>query len=396
MEETTKPVDRETLYNEVWAEPVSIVAPRYGLSDVGFAKICRALTIPLPSRGYWAKVKAGRIMGRAPLPKLKESEPVTRTLVKLPAEQVATREATKELAARIRRETPPVASPEQSSTPSHPLVRAASKRLHQRDGWPEGTLARSAPKEVVNFSVTRDAFDRALGIVDALLKALASQGFDIEIDRERGMTLFRWRETGTTLEFALTEHISRTAHESTPAEERAEKRYWERSSWDTSLKFLHIPRYDYTPTGVLTIQVGRWPSKSWKDTAKTKLEQRLGEITAGTLVLVQETHAKELEEARRKEAHRRAEAHYEFLTSRRAEETARFESLEASANNWERATRLRAFADAMEEKAKATGEISTEQTDWLQWVRVKADWLDPFVLVSDPILDAPELKRPSY
>ena len=69
MEKMDKPVDRETLYNEVWTDPVTVVAPRYGLSDVGLAKICRALAIPLPSRGYWAKVKAGRVMGRAPLPR---------------------------------------------------------------------------------------------------------------------------------------------------------------------------------------------------------------------------------------------------------------------------------------------------------------------------------------
>jgi hypothetical protein len=34
--------------------------------------------------------------------------------------------------------------------------------------------------------------------------------------------------------------------------------------------------------------------------------------------------------------------------------------------------------------------------DWLEWVRAKADWLDPLIQVSDPILDAPEPKRPSY
>jgi hypothetical protein len=50
----------------------------------------------------------------------------------------------------------------------------------------------------------------------------------------------------------------------------------------------------------------------------------------------------------------------------------------------------------MEEKAKASGELSAEQTDWLLWVRAKADSLDPVVLVSDPILDAPEPKRPNY
>ena len=100
MSETEKPVDRETLYNEVWTEPMVVVAPRYGLSDVGLAKICRSLAIPIPSRGYWAKVKAGRIMRRVPLPELKSSGSVPTGLVKLPMEQLTGREAASKTAAR--------------------------------------------------------------------------------------------------------------------------------------------------------------------------------------------------------------------------------------------------------------------------------------------------------
>jgi hypothetical protein len=57
------PVSREALYEEVWADPVTVVAPRYGLSDVGLVKICKKLGIPVPARGYWAKVKADRTGG---------------------------------------------------------------------------------------------------------------------------------------------------------------------------------------------------------------------------------------------------------------------------------------------------------------------------------------------
>lgn len=39
---------------------------------------------------------------------------------------------------------------------------------------------------------------------------------------------------------------------------------------------------------------------------------------------------------------------------------------------------------------------SPDAYDWLAWARAKADWLDPLVLVSDVILDAPEPKRPGY
>ena len=397
MEKTDKPVDRETLYNEVWTDPVTVVAPRYGLSDVGLAKICRALAIPLPSRGYWAKVKAGRVMGRAPLPKLKTPGPVPTGLVKLPPEKAAVRQAARQSAAKIRKETPPL-PPLEESQPSagHPLVRAAAKRLKQRDGWPPDTLLRSAPKEVLNLSVTRDALDRALGLTDALIKALIQRGFDVDVDGERGVTTLKYIETGTRLEFALTEYIRRTRHEITPAEERARKRYWERSRWDNSVSFPHVPMYDYTPTGALTIQIGRWPSRNWKDTPKTQLEKRLGEVVGGIVALAQETHAKEVEEARRKEAHRRAVERYEFLTKRRADEVERFKEVEARATDWERAMRLRAFADAVEAQAKLAGELSSEYVEWLAWTRAKADWLDPLIQVSDPILDAPEPKRPGY
>lgn len=398
MEKTEKPVDRETLYNEVWTDPVIVVAPRYGLSDVGLAKICRALSIPLPSRGYWAKVKAGRIMSRVPLPKLKQQRQVATGPVKLPPEKAAVREAARTSAAKIRKETPPLPLPEEvsSSSPLHPLVRATSKRLRQRDGWPENAQLRTAPKEVLNLSVTRESIDRALDIVDALLKELIKRGFDIEIDGERGVTLLKWVETGTTLEFALTEYIRRTRHERTPAEEQAQKRYWDRSRWDNSASFPHVPMYDYTPTGTLTIQVGRWPSRTWKDTPRTQLQNRLGEVVGGTVGLAQETHAKELEEARRKEEHRRAVERCEFLTKRRADEVERFKHLEASATDWERAARLRAYANALEEQAKATGQVPAKLCDWLAWAHAKADWLDPLILVSDPVLDAPEPKRPGY
>ena len=65
------PVSREALYEEVWTDAVTVVAPRYGLSDVGLVKICKKLGIPVPPRGYWAKVKAGRPTRKVPLPAMR-------------------------------------------------------------------------------------------------------------------------------------------------------------------------------------------------------------------------------------------------------------------------------------------------------------------------------------
>ena len=61
--------EREKLYEEVWADPVSTVAKRYGVSDVALRKTCHKLAIPIPARGHWAKVEAGRTPPRRALPK---------------------------------------------------------------------------------------------------------------------------------------------------------------------------------------------------------------------------------------------------------------------------------------------------------------------------------------
>jgi hypothetical protein len=63
--------NREVLYKEVWKHPVRQLAEKYGVSDVGLAKACRKLGVPLPGLGYWAKKAAGKkVPKQPPLPTL--------------------------------------------------------------------------------------------------------------------------------------------------------------------------------------------------------------------------------------------------------------------------------------------------------------------------------------
>lgn len=63
---------REELHEKVWSMPGSKLSEEFGLSDVAIAKRCKKLNVPRPSRGYWAKVQAGRKPRRVPLPPTKE------------------------------------------------------------------------------------------------------------------------------------------------------------------------------------------------------------------------------------------------------------------------------------------------------------------------------------
>lgn len=45
-------VTRNELYELIWAEPMTKVAPRFALSNVGLAKLCKRYDIPRPPVGH--------------------------------------------------------------------------------------------------------------------------------------------------------------------------------------------------------------------------------------------------------------------------------------------------------------------------------------------------------
>ncbi|QIN60314.1 hypothetical protein SBC1_02890 [Caballeronia sp. SBC1] len=59
---------RKQLYELVWTGPITTLAKTLLISDVGLAKACRRGDIPLPPRGYWAKLTAGKCVARPLLP----------------------------------------------------------------------------------------------------------------------------------------------------------------------------------------------------------------------------------------------------------------------------------------------------------------------------------------
>lgn len=58
--------NRAELYEKAWSRPIQQLAKQYGISDVGLAKVCRKLAVPIPGRGYWAKKAAGKPVPKRP------------------------------------------------------------------------------------------------------------------------------------------------------------------------------------------------------------------------------------------------------------------------------------------------------------------------------------------
>lgn len=392
--ETTAAITRESLYEEVWTEPVSRVAPRYGISDVALGKVCRKYRIPLPPRGYWAKITAGKSPRKLPLPTARELGSCSLPLSRSPTYDPNNPDASRKKAITAQERIGLISVPEELESP-HRLVRAASKRLRRKTGWDNYKGLRSAPAEIFNFEVTHGAINRALLVGDTLIKALERQGIRVWVDSEKSRTLIGIGDT--SLPIAISEHVARTKHEVTAAEQKAIER-WRRSPnrWGAGYHYPSPPDYDYHPTGKLTISIGVYPSRSWSDTPKTLLELRLHQVVAGALDLIEEERLRTEEQERRRLARQKAKDRHDRQVELRKQELAQLEKLKASATQWLEAERLRQYIDAVEQSAVSNGRASEELADWIAWARIKADCIDPLVAVSDAILDSPEPRSPGY
>ena len=60
-------VARTTLYDLLWSVPMSRLAKQLQMSDRGLFKLCTREDIPVPPRGYWAKLQYGKPVRRPPL-----------------------------------------------------------------------------------------------------------------------------------------------------------------------------------------------------------------------------------------------------------------------------------------------------------------------------------------
>lgn len=386
-------IDRYRLYELAWSEPISRLAERFGYSDVGFSKLCKRLGIPVPKRGYWARVNVGQSLKRPNLPPPVAMQAEFR-LAPL-SEQDRLNFVEKRRQAVTTRRGVAADSNSQYGDRLHPLALAARQELRREYGWSSHKGLRSAATEVLDIEVTGGALDRATSIASILLMKLEQLGTTVEIDSRNGRTVLALRDARIGLK--ISESVARSPHQPTPAEERAMKRYRDSFRWGTApVPYPEIPQYDFTPTGLLTVTAHGWPERNWRDTKRTTLEQRIPEVISGLVELAEQVRDREAESARKKAQHARMVDTYQAELKRRADERSAYLSLRADARRWLAANQIRSYIQAHEDAARRDGRLTSEVALWLEWAARKADWIDPTVLVSDAILDAPEPKSPGY
>lgn len=268
--------NRDELYEEVWATPMQILAKKYGISDVGLAKVCRKLSIPLPGRGYWARKEAGQKVEHPALPALKEKV-VLRKPAPRPEPPKPTDLGTPEEVAQIERlQRMSGAALLKRGDLSHPLIiqtRSALKSAHVNDRkilWSSDSY--------LDVRVSRACVDRALRVMAALISTIEHEAFTVAIQNKRSEKRAQTvaRIYGQDIAFAVIEKVDRVEIASPPKGGLLER----------VLTYGGRP-VTFEPSGKLSAEaLTAWGDnrRRWKD-GKVSLEEQIPAIVAGFIQL---------------------------------------------------------------------------------------------------------------
>ncbi|MGE0483473.1 MAG: hypothetical protein AB7Q81_05010 [Gammaproteobacteria bacterium] len=350
----------------IWSEPLSKVAPRLGISDVGLAKICRRHLIQRPPQGHWARKPEDRAPQPTSLPNCPRPELETITLPDLDrkaAEAVEPSDLPPDIRDAIALEAKPTAKirvPERI-TRYHPLLES-TRSAFKKPFTDQFGRQFSRASGVFEINVSNPQLQRAVRIADTMVKALESRGWTISLDPKSGCQATR---LGQTMTLSLFEPSKRFRHEPTPQERAQEARTGH--GW--------YPKFDYRPTGLLTLAADRdryARGATLAETPTRPLELRLNEFVVRLTRLAWRNHCDALERAEQQRllALKQAERHKQWLRAQAKRKA--IESLKLEAKLHGEAEGIRAYVAAVRRRSD-----SADLQAWATWALNVAERLDP-------------------
>ena len=376
----TKSLSRQQLYELVWSEPVSKIAPRFQVSDVWLSKLCRKHDIPQPPRGYWAKLAAGKKVSKFPLlprgigmpdvltigadayyrhTRADEDELIASEIGPPPSFE----EPIEELTAKVAKMVGKITVPRDLSR-AHTAIAALLAADEPRRQKYLASSYRS-PWDAPFFD---SAFEkRRLRVMNALIVPLAKLGTK---------PLLKGKDPGDFTFTVGEQHFTMSVDEPN----------YQRSGWRTDKDLgkpastrLRIARSSYS-SGI---------KRSWEDRDTSRVEDNLTEVVVSAIVAGEEAYRSrlisahdwrikrkaELIEQRRKEEEERQRKEKE---RREAEAKARIDALLAAADGHRRANDIRTYVAQVRTALGSSEEMSKEMLDqWCSWALLQADNLDP-------------------
>lgn len=382
--------ERQSLYEAVWKEPITRLAKQYSISDVGLRKICAALEVPIPPRGYWAKLAHGKAPQRPVLPPSSAKSTYVRNYSVIEPDPAFEQRVAQERAQTGQQETSVHAAPDDSSNP-HPQAKVSLKQL--RKGRAVAGAVTLYGTTWADVSVSPGEVDRACQLINQFSHAIFAVGATFvetcaalpersclptrdRVDKRNCFVLH-----GQQYVLRIKERLTQ---ELVPKPQRSVSQA-RRSTWQPDFDALR-PQYRYLPTGKITLSVvsvvSYYEYQKTEDTPSSRIEAKLAALV--TRLDEQALRRKVEADISAERAQARERRSQEWRTQKEAKDKLlkTLADFEAMARNLDRAESLR----RLRVKLEASG-LRTNLCEELDLLTKLADWLDPTTHESWPGID---------
>jgi hypothetical protein len=384
--------ERQKLFDEVWATPVKTLAKEHGLSDVGLRKICIALDIPMPPRGYWQKLAAGKTTPKRPLHKTAVATTYTRATYVALVDEVLEERVIK--ARDSTRDAANLDTPDYSPPLDQPAFTPAAKlvvRAMNSTKLDEGAFS-SVGTTWADISVSANLKERALLLVDRFAHELVVLGAKFENGHPPLPSLRRGarRESGKRNCFILhgqpffVRIQERITQELVPPKQKPLRAGARPPAWE-----YRPPEYCYIPTGRLYASIvdaaTYYESCKVEDTARGTIEVKVKKAVHSAADSAVRRNVENEVRAERELTRRKKAKEWDAAKANKDSLLAILAGFEQMARDVDRARSLRRLMNGVEaNQASAPVELVKN----LDLMARMADWLDPMVRAPWPEVDA--------
>ena len=342
---------RQELFDLVWNEPLSKLATKFNIETQYLKDICLENNIPLPTRGYWSKVRFDKEIDKPILPKIENEN------LKINIAQQQNRKFKTDYHRRAfeleQRKDLNFKVPARISK-YHPLVRSSEKLLEKIDNSENGLRYWEAANEHDLLPIDTDSKlrARALRFMDTLVKVVEAMDCKIVFYCNRAhVEMF-----GQKTEINLRQKQNRIRDK--------DESGWSRESWKKTdkLQFQAGPSFN---------------QKKWIDNTKRNIEECLPEIIAWIEKDCKYWHDLRAEQAIAENKRLLQEQKLEALKKTEELEQAKVNQLFIDAENWNKAKVAEHYISAMEEQAVQKNEMNSNTKDYISWAREVIKNLNP-------------------
>jgi hypothetical protein len=391
--------EREALYADVWDIPLTKLGKKFGLSDNGLRKICKAMNIPLPKAGHWAKIAAGHNVPKTPLSKNAER---TTYVCHPPTQDVITPELNDDrrwCLEQEEQERQPVMNVVVDPEPTrwHPALAPTRKRLaeaaHEYEGyraaidkqagkpearWPESAKTASwrwqffaqrgqlliDTQKIMPIRVSLETYQRALVVFNTILFEAGKRGFKVSLGEKDGK--IRLDGHDASLSIRISERML--------AQMKTVPKLYGTGETQARVR---------TPSGILRVYVeGQGGGGEVSDETDRPLETRINDVFVKiyrAVVSCREWARQRAVQERQwaeEKIHREAEENRRQEEERRlAAENLRRLNLAYESSAWQLASQVRSYVAAVISSSgdSASGELLA----WRDWALKTAEEIDP-------------------